>query len=126
MDVSSYVEGWRKRAEEEKRRVEARRARLREALRGVAEALAREFPVTRVFWFGSWCWGRPHSRSDIDLAVEGLPAVREIKAAVRAERLLLERDPNAHEEVDLKRWEELPDRLRTRILEKGTLLHAEK
>lgn len=62
-----------------------RRAReLRAVVPRVAELLRREFGVQRVVLFGSLARGLAHEHSDIDLAVQGLPARRYFDAMARA------------------------------------------
>ncbi len=46
-------------------------AELRELAERAAASIRRILGgETRVYWFGSWIWGTPVSRSDIDLAVD--------------------------------------------------------
>jgi predicted nucleotidyltransferase len=65
--------------------------------------------ASRVWLFGSLAWGRPQDeRSDIDLAVEGLPPDRYY-------RLLSELDQLVHCPVDLVEWEAASPILRQQI-----------
>lgn len=93
-------------------------AQLRLALRAaaveLAGLLAADFGVGRVWLFGSLVWGRPDERSDIDLAVEGLPPERFIEALAA----LMQAAPTS---IDLLRLEEAPAALRARILASGEL-----
>jgi predicted nucleotidyltransferase len=77
-----------------------------------AQVLVEEFGARRVIPYGSVTGDAPwHSRSDIDLAVEGLPPELEAKAWAALERLL---PPGL--EVDLIALESAPPELRARIL----------
>lgn len=77
-----------------------------------AQVLVQQFGARRVIPFGSVTGDAPwHSRSDIDLAVEGLPPELEAKAWATLERLL---PPGL--EVDLIALESAPPELRARIL----------
>jgi predicted nucleotidyltransferase len=117
-DLAPYRAFWRKLAKAEltpEMRVAAEKAR-QEAER-LAKILADEFGVERVYLFGSFAWGKVvRPDSDIDLAVEGLPAGKLIKADVRVS--------NATEySVDLVRLDSLPSRLHNRVLKSGILLY---
>ncbi len=70
-----YIVAWRERrrreVEEQERRVEAARAAAREC----ARVLVEQYSAQRVWLFGSLAHRRfLHAASDVDLAVEGLPA----------------------------------------------------
>lgn len=92
------------------------RTHHRAAAAELALLLAARFGVDRVWLFGSNAWGRPDERSDIDLAVEGLPPQRFIEALAALMQV-------APASVDLLRLEEAPAALRARILTHGELLH---
>ena len=77
-----------------------------------AQMLVEQFGARRVIPFGSVTGDAPwHSRSDIDLAVEGLPPELEAKAWATLDKLL---PPGL--EVDLIALESAPPELRARIL----------
>ena len=83
----------------------------------LAEVLAQEFGVTRVFLFGSLAReGDFHPRSDLDLAVEGL-AERQYLAAMER----LEQEAGMH--VDLIDLSEANDRVLRSIGKEGRLLY---
>jgi predicted nucleotidyltransferase len=87
-------------------------------VRAAARLLAAEPGVTRVWFFGSAARREPLDyASDLDFAVQGLPAARLI--AVLGELLCA-----LHAPVDLVRWEEASDQLRAQILATGTVIHA--
>jgi predicted nucleotidyltransferase len=72
-----------------------------------------------IFIFGSLCRaGRFHSGSDIDLAVEGIPPQRIIRAV--ADLMMFTDFP-----IDLKPLEELDDLFCDMIKKKGELIYAE-
>jgi predicted nucleotidyltransferase len=94
-----------------------RAARLRaESLRAglhSAARLLRARGARRVWLFGSLLpGGVPHADSDVDLAVEGLPAVGLMRTLLDLEALL-------GAEVDLVRLEEAGDGLRAQIAADG-------
>ena len=118
VDTAQYRAFWRKLAQAEptpEMRAAAEKAR-QEAER-LAKILADEFGVERVYLFGSFAWGvevRPDS--DIDLAVEGLPPGKLIKADVRIS--------NASQyQVDLVPLDSLPTNLHNRILKSGIVVY---
>jgi len=86
----------------------------------LAQILASEFGVERVYLFGSFVWG-PEIRpdSDIDLAVEGLPSGKLISADVSLSRA-------SSFSVDLFPLEDLYPRLHNRILESGLLIYESR
>lgn len=98
----------------ERSRVEARRrsAERAEHLRALIPALAqllRSLGAERVWVFGSLVWGGVDSRSDLDLAVCGMPRGR----LIEAHAALWQR---AGEPVDLVELETCSPELRERIL----------
>ena len=93
--------------------------RLRALLPELVRVLSQEPEVCRIWLFGSLAWGTVHSQSDIDLAVEGLPARRLF--AAQGELLLT--SPTS---VDLLRLEEAPAELAARVRSEGQLLWAQE
>ncbi|MEK6607112.1 MAG: nucleotidyltransferase domain-containing protein [Myxococcota bacterium] len=94
------------------------RARVLALPPAAANALVREFGVRRVVAFGSLVWSeRFHSRSDVDLAVEGIAPDRFFEAWSRLERLV-------GRSIDLIALESCPELLRARILREGRALGA--
>jgi len=114
-ELEAYREAWRRRWAEE----EARRARRQKRAWAVARAAARllkeRFGARRVRAFGSLPTPWFRERSDIDLAVEGVPPER----LGEAEAALAELAPDFR--VDLVPLEALRDapRLLRRIEEEG-------
>lgn len=83
----------------------------------LAQILADDFGVKRVYLFGSFAWGfetRPDS--DIDLAVEGLPPGKFVFAYTRLERA-------TRYKLDLASLEDLPSRLHNRVLKSGLRIY---
>lgn len=109
------------RAREDQARREARRDAGRRAAVRLAEALAAEPGVRRVILFGSLAGpgGLVHEDSDIDLAVEGLPAARQEAVGWRLEDL-------AGMPVDLVRLEDAAPGLRASIESDGETLHVQR
>ena len=80
-EYAPYIAGLLARERERRRRMQLRRAEAMEVARKAATLLRQRFGVVRVRVFGSVL--RPHrfhERSDIDLAVEGLPTGAYLKA----------------------------------------------
>ncbi len=80
-------------------------------------ALAEWPSIRRVWLFGSLAKGRrPDFRSDIDFAVEGLPATAHYRA-------LSQIDAAVSLPADLVRWEDADKTLRDQISQTGILLY---
>lgn len=80
-------------------------------------ALAEWPSIRRVWLFGSMAKGRrPDFRSDIDFAVEGLPAIAHYRA-------LSQIDAAVSLPADLVRWEDADTTLRDQIRETGILVY---
>ena len=91
---------------------------IRQSLPALTDLLVGEFGVQRVILFGSVARGRAHSDTDLDLAVEGLPAERYFEALARCADV-------AGRNVDLVPVEEATPQLLRIISEKGEVLHAD-
>lgn len=117
--ADGYLEGalrhFRERAARQQEQRRARQERLRAAAADCARLLLRRFGASRVMLFGSVATGRADSRSDLDLAVEGLARARYFEALAALHDL-------ADSSVDLVLWEEAPPTLRERILREGVAL----
>jgi predicted nucleotidyltransferase len=86
-------------------------------LAGIA---AERFPVRRVFLFGSVADGRGLSVwSDIDLAVEGLPAEMSLE-------LLGVLTGSTRHALDVKRLEELPPAVREHVASRGVMVYERR
>ncbi len=118
---SRYLEGARRhlalRAEAHRREAAHRQEELLLQARAAARLLAERFGAERVVLFGSVARGRADARSDLDLAVGGLPATD----AVPALAALLEVAPGA---VDLVRLEDASPALLSKIHSQGLVLHG--
>jgi len=113
-----YLTAWRSRFAMRDSESRELAVRARTELAGAVEIL-RKYGAKRIFIFGSLCrTGRFHSRSDIDLAVEGIPPQSIIRAA--ADLMMFTDLP-----IDLKPLEELDDLFRDMINKKGELIYAE-
>jgi predicted nucleotidyltransferase len=111
--ISDYVAGWRERNRLLELRSTERSLRARSLLPELARLLCRHFGARRVWVFGSLVAGTFGLRSDIDLAVEGLPRTRLFAAGAALERAA----PGF--QVDLVPIEDAGTLLRTRILTEG-------
>lgn len=90
---------------------------VRSDVEAVLRALAEWPSIRRVWLFGSLAKGRvPDFRSDIDFAVEGLPATAHYRALSRVDAVV----PFP---ADLVRWEDADETLRDQIRGSGILLY---
>ncbi len=109
VDLTSYVEGWRQRIAEEDAARSVRESRLR-ALAQAAVAPLLASGARRVVLFGSVAEGTTTEASDIDLAVEGLPAEKLEEARARVAQVLQGRSA-----FDLVRVEDVGQAVRQAI-----------
>lgn len=113
--IAGYAEAWRRRFEQK----EAESRAAAEAARkspGKAVDILRGHGATKVVLFGSLCSGSFHPRSDIDLAVEGIPRLAWTRAF--ADVMMALDHP-----VDLKPIEEVEPSFREAILRRGDVLY---
>ncbi len=93
-----------------------RRARAWESARRAAEVLRAQYSATQILAFGSLVQsGRYDDRSDIDLAVKGVPVAKFFRAWADAER-------HSEFEMDLVDLSDCPERLEKEILREGVPL----
>jgi len=112
--MEAYRATARRRAEEERRRLEQRHERAWAVAHQAAALLRSEFGAQRVLAFGSLVRGDDfYSRSDIDLCAWGIAERDYYRAAGR----LLGLDPEF--EIDLVRGEEAPQKLLDEIEKEG-------
>jgi uncharacterized protein len=97
--------------------IEAMAEPVRQDARMAVSILSAYAGVRRIWLFGSLAKGRaPDFRSDLDLAVEGLPADQHLRAWGRLDEVL-QLPP------DLVRWEEANETLRAEIIRWGLVLY---
>jgi len=85
MDYTPYIKKLRERKAQEKTLAEHKRQQALSAAQEIANALKRDFFARRVILFGSTLsLQRFHSRSDIDIAVAGIPSHKFFSAHSRA------------------------------------------
>lgn len=116
-----YVEGWRERSVYRKKQMDNYAHQALSIARSLAGLLAGEPGVVRVWLFGSLAlylkgYREYRSDSDIDLAVEGLPAERFFPVL----SLLNEKSPR---QVDLIDISACPPSMRRSITKRGLLLY---
>lgn len=120
-EYSEYVEAWRKRLAQEESERRMRAERLREVAYACAHRLVQDFSARKVYLFGSLLREDVvHSRSDIDLAVEGLESARYFEALSAVWKLL---PPGV--ELDLVPLEDARSGLAERVRAEGELLDAQ-
>jgi predicted nucleotidyltransferase len=105
----------RERSAEQQARADRRAQRLRAHLPRAARLLTERYQAKRVVLFGSLAVGTYSERSDVDLAVEGLPSSTYFSAL--ADLMGIFGGP-----VDLVRLEEAVPSLRDRIRAEGLTL----
>jgi predicted nucleotidyltransferase len=99
------------------RAAQARAERVRSRI-ALAVSLLHQKGARRIWLFGSMAsGGHPHGDSDVDLVVEGLPALGLIRTLLEVEEVL-------GVKVDLIRLEEASDSLRARIAREGEEQHV--
>jgi len=114
MSVDRFVLHQRRVAEAAQERRLATTAAIRTRLPAVVDALIG-LGAIRVILFGSVARGEADEDSDLDLAVEGLPAARLFDAMAMAARA-------AGRPVDILRLEEATPTLRERVLADGEVV----
>jgi len=118
MDTNAFTAGWTERLEIERK---SRCKRMREAYiaaRKCAHILYDKYRVRRVYLIGSLTNPEDfHERSDIDLAVEGLPSHLYFKALAE-----LWRELPAGLELDLIPLEDVDPVFLSRILKEGVFI----
>lgn len=95
--------------------IATRRAFVEAKLPQVAELLRARFGATRIWLFGSYVVGTLHPDSDVDLAVEGVPATGIDRAHAEIEAIL-------DGVVDLVDFGSAPTSLRSRMEAEGRSL----
>ncbi|MCE2450408.1 MAG: nucleotidyltransferase domain-containing protein [Candidatus Latescibacteria bacterium] len=114
---SSYIEGWQKRLCQERKALDQAAQKAQVQAQVCAKALVEEYGAERVYLIGSLTRGSGfHPRSDIDLAVAGIPPERYF--AVLAD--IAER---AGREVDLILLESATPALLECVANEGVLLY---
>jgi predicted nucleotidyltransferase len=111
-----YLAGHQAKAKRKKLEINSRRSRALEISRLVADELVKEFPVEKIYLFGSLATGGFGLYSDIDLSVQGLNEKLHYKALAFAQKLA------APFPVDLVRIEEAGPSLRKKIQSEGVIL----
>ncbi|MGH7597762.1 MAG: nucleotidyltransferase family protein [bacterium] len=115
-----YAENWRQRRRAERESLLLRQQRLLEAAQNCADLLAKKYAVRAVYLFGSVAWPeRFHADSDIDLAVEGLPDEKYMRALTELWRVL-----PAGCELNLVPLESAFPELAERVRREGIVLYA--
>ncbi len=113
---AEYMPHIRQRWLDEQASWQHRRARAWESARRAAEVLRAQYSATKILAFGSLVQsGRFDDRSDIDLAVEGVPAAKFFRAWADAERV-------SKFEMDLVDLSDCPEGLEKEIFRAGVSL----
>lgn len=117
-----YIKAWRTRLAKEQSDLKKRSEELHRIAALSADHLARHFDIKRIYLFGSLAKDTfIHSRSDIDLAVEGLASHLYFKAL----SALWDGLPSGVE-LDLVPIEDAHDTLKRQIQTQGILLYERK
>jgi uncharacterized protein len=115
VDVTALARAWRERAERRRVELERRQEESRRSAREAARALVDELGASEVWLFGSLAEGRFHERSDVDLAVRGIPDERYFAALARVSAIV-------GGPVDLVPLETCPQSLAVRVRTRGLRL----
>lgn len=99
--------------EEERAQAEDLRARVVPSVQRALLEARDETLCGRAWLFGSYAWGQPGARSDVDLLVEACPDPDRLAAAVAR---------RTGTEVHVVPLEDAPEALRVRAQEEGVLL----
>jgi len=118
---SDYIKGFRRRLAKERVYRSELRAEAWATAKRAAHILAEEFHVHKVYLFGSILREDDYfnEKSDIDLAVQGLPEKIYFQAARKLDELFSNRF-----EFDLVTMESCPESLRRRVLREGVILYG--
>jgi predicted nucleotidyltransferase len=108
---------WQKMAAEQARDRQQAAQIAWEQVQQIARCLRQEFGATRIIVFGSLVRDRFTDRSDIDLAVGGIPVSRYFEAVARANEY-------SDRWVDLKPLEDFEEHFRQRVLETGVNVYV--
>jgi predicted nucleotidyltransferase len=111
-----HVAYWRKKRDEQRADNEALAARARARLPQLVGSLTREFGATEVILFGSLATGEFTDKSDIDLAVRGIPKREFFHALAEVNR-------TSDIWVDLKPLEDLDEHFGQRVMATGEKLY---
>ncbi len=115
----TYAEAWRRRRDE-RDALPFLHQQLMEVAQKCASVLAEKYSVRKVYLFGSVAWPeRFHADSDLDLAVEGLPDEKYMRALAELWRLL-----PADRELNLVPLEAAFPELAERVRREGLVLYA--
>ncbi|RME28721.1 MAG: nucleotidyltransferase domain-containing protein, partial [Deltaproteobacteria bacterium] len=95
---------------------EKRAGTLLEKVRSTVPDSAARFGIKRVYLFGSLAWGGVHSRSDVDLATEGLKPVDRASFAAELSR-------KVGMDIDVVLLESAPPELKERVVRDGEILY---
>lgn len=118
-EFDSYIHAWRERWRQERRADVTVAQRARTTARRVAHLLVRRYGARRVVLCGSLARGDFRRGSDIDLAVEGMPAERFFEASAAATKAAGEF------EIDVVPIESATRRYRKWLAEEGIVLHGQ-
>jgi uncharacterized protein len=117
MVEQKYIDYWRDRqAKQSLESVELARQAWAD-VQEIAELLRARFGATRVIVFGSLVRGGFDAESDIDMAVEDIPAQDYFVAMAAANEI-------SHQWVDLKPLESLESHFLQKVLTMGRAIHA--
>jgi predicted nucleotidyltransferase len=113
-DAESYASSWRKRNQEEKKRIHKREVEAHEEARRIARRLIEDAGADKVALFGSLAEGTiRNERFDIDLAIWG---GNWFKAQEIAEESTFK--------IDIIEYEHLPPHVKKRIEQRGMVLQS--
>lgn len=121
VERGTYIQGWRRRWARDRERRRALQAEARDVAGRVAELIGTRFGACRVYLFGSLLRQDDYfcERSDIDLAVEGLPGTAYFPMLAAIAREVCSPYP-----LDVVRVEQCSPGLTQEIRTKGLVLYG--
>lgn len=115
-ELKRFAAGWKRRKKEKDALLEERRILALQKARQTAAMLKEQYQAQKVMLFGSLAKGTFWEHADLDLAVSGISGACYLDAYWDAAQLAL---PFS---LDLVILEEVPEKLRQKILDEGTVL----
>jgi len=113
-ELKRFASGWKRRKKEKDALLEERRLLALQKARQTGKMLKEKYQAQKVILFGSLANGTFWEHADLDLAVNGMDGARYLDAYWDAAQLAL---PFS---LDLVILEEVPEKLRQKIMSEGT------
>lgn len=119
IDYSSYIKGYRERAENRKVKLKQLREHVLEETKKIASLLASRYNADLVVLFGSYAKGTHRMNSDVDIAIQGIDSNDYWEAWAFVDQL-------TGLSIDLRCLENFPACSRKLILKQGVILYEQR